>query len=426
VAAQVVAVTQAGLWATHLLGPDLVAAALMLAALAMMIATPWSATRAVAVGAIFGLAYFGKAFMLPFAALVTPVLLWLRRSMHAPGAPAVRWWRDCALVLLGLTIVAGPWIAVLSVKYGGFTFSTAGAANHANLGPHARGLDLLWNPLLEANYILEPHFGPDWSPFASLRNFGHQVFLVAFNVWKALGQIVGYVVLLAVAIVWRRACVRRGAVPPLAAIERARLRQCLLASAIYLLGYSAVDIERRYHVPMLAPLLAVAALSLLAPCLPSARWSMARTLGAAVLSMVPFAGQEIRLLWVTCDRHPQSWNVEGPRADVRALRDAGWDGAAFAASDWHRGLAVAYVSGALGAYLGRPLAPTPAERGHQLRRAGARYFVQFAPGAGEAEACLDPAWRPAPSSRRSGVQVLIDTRGVEPAANSGPEAFRGR
>ncbi len=381
----VCATLQAALWATHMLDPDLLGNLWLFASLSLVARGPIDGWRAFGAGACAGLAYLGKAFMLPFLVLFLPLALWLAGRFGTPS-PGGRWWRSMPLVALGLLLTAGPWVWVLSAHYGHFTFSTAGPANHANIGPDCWGLDPLWNPPLQANYILDPHFGPDWSPLQSWGCFVHQLRQCGFNAGRSLGHLAGWVIMVVLAL-W----VRTRSVLQLSPLRRRQLAFVLVPSCLYLSGYLLIDVERRYLLPTLAPLLCLGAMMLAGPWLATRRNA---TVWSLLLGLL-FAAQEVRVLVITATRHPQSGRLTKHEHIAAAMARAGVADLPFAASHWHTGLGIAYASGALPRYLGRPRATTSALQAEELTAAGARCYLRVIEGAAK-ELPLPAPWQQLP------------------------------
>src|SRR5437773_5721836 len=96
--------------------------------------------------------------------------------------------RSLLCTFLGFSLLAAPWVAILSAKYGRFTFSTSARLNHAVVGPSDVGR---FYPLGRGFHRPEPGRVtfwedpqvpyPDWSPFASVGNAFHQLRIVAWN-----------------------------------------------------------------------------------------------------------------------------------------------------------------------------------------------------------------------------------------------------
>lgn len=143
--------------------------------------------RAIAAGMWWGLAYLAKAVALPLAGLTTAALTLFALS----GRWELR--RELAerlgVVWLCTALVAGPWMGVLSLHYGKFTFSTTGPIAHALAGP---GEQSRYHPAMVT--LHQPDAGrvtqweePSlmayrfWSPLSSAENFRHQLEVVWWN-----------------------------------------------------------------------------------------------------------------------------------------------------------------------------------------------------------------------------------------------------
>jgi hypothetical protein len=429
------AVLQGALWANHFLNPDLLANAILFPYLILLwhprpLANSW---RPLAAGALAGLAYLAKAYMLPFLLLQLPLVLLLsrsrRRAVGANGsaettAPTTRRrlqdgtvvdaFRGLALFGLGLSLAAGFWILILSRHHGHFTLSTAGPANHANVGPDCFRLDPLWNPSLEAGFILNPHYGPDWSPLASMRNFKHQIYVVGYNTLNALGHLSGWLAMLVVAAAWRLHA--RKVTSPLASDHRRALVFLSLTLLCYVSGYALINLEARYLVPTMAPPLCLMALILVSPVLTPRLIHLsgiAPFLLAVVLTL-PFAAQDLSRAWKVAVKHPQSAPLEPYLRVAHELSQHGWLDRPFAASTWHGGLDVAYASHAIPLYLGRPKDESRTARAAELEGAGAQLYLDFVPVTSSVSIPLpESSWSlrlsvPLTSSRRVDVYVRVN------------------
>lgn len=142
-------------------------------------------TSAATAGAWWGLAYLAKAVALPLGLMVAAALAAMcgRRELWAGLALRL------GLVWVFIALIAGPWIGVLSVRYGEFTFSTTGAIAHALAGPGAGGGS---HPAMTTLYQPEPGRMTQWeepsrmayerwSPLASEENFRHQLAVMWTN-----------------------------------------------------------------------------------------------------------------------------------------------------------------------------------------------------------------------------------------------------
>ena len=191
-----VAVASVG-WSVENISPDLLQGGLVLFALASLLDSEAAPGGFWKTGLWFGVAYLAKAIALPLAlALITITCVasgWRRRDA---GFALGRWGAALAVFFL----VAGPWIAILSVKYGRPTFSTTARIAHALVGPGnsdhhhpigrtfhtpAPGRVTTWEDPSGMDY-------PYWSPFESAAAFDHQLAVVRMNagivggVWRSL------------------------------------------------------------------------------------------------------------------------------------------------------------------------------------------------------------------------------------------------
>ena len=173
-------------WSAQNISPDVLMAGLALWGLALFYEA--SKTTCWRAGIFWGLAYLAKPIALPWVLLVlgAAAVKDLRRSLPnfrrgiVPGA-----------VLL---LIVGPWITVLSLKYGHVTISTSGPIAHTLAGP--TDVDR-YHPTFVTLHQPEPGritswedptnlgYRP-WSPFASGEYLRHQVTLVAANTLKVL------------------------------------------------------------------------------------------------------------------------------------------------------------------------------------------------------------------------------------------------
>jgi len=408
------AVLEATVWSTYLLDPDLLANTLLFAYwwLLMDERLPRKPWRAIGAGACAGLAYLGKAYMLPFILVQLPITMVLlaRRASRSAESPraSLSWVAAFGTVLLGMALIAGLWVSVLSRHYGRLTFSTAGPANHANVGPACFRLDPLWHPPLEANFICDPHFGPDWSLFDSWNHFRHQFYLFFVNTRNGLGHIAGWLAMLGVSAAWWWRSQSRVPRQALGAESRWLLRWILLTALVYWSGYALVNLEARYIVPALAPLCCLAALRWFYEAIRAQsdhkplelRGPRAVLLG--FLLVIPFSVQDLWRLRDNAWKHSQSCSLRSLAPMVDALARAGKPPPPFAASDWHAGLNIAYAAHSVDSYLGCPHATDSAVRARELEAAGAQAFVSFCRSTNAPHGQALPApWRPEFSALQS-------------------------
>jgi hypothetical protein len=144
--------------------------------------------HAIAAGVWWGLAYLTKAVALPLALLTTAGLAAL--ALSGRGQLRREMARRLGLAWLCCALVAGLWMAALSLHYGKFTFSTTGPIAHALAGPgEASG----YHPAMVT--LHQPDAGRvtqweepsrmayrHWSPMASGENLRHQFAVMGQNV----------------------------------------------------------------------------------------------------------------------------------------------------------------------------------------------------------------------------------------------------
>jgi hypothetical protein len=340
------AVIQAAVWATYLLDPDLLASGLLFG----YAVTLFHPTRRKAiVGGIFGgLAYLAKAYMFPFVLVHLPISLWLRKRAVGVSEKRNDWVVIWLLYLAGMLFVSIPWIWVLSIHEHRLTFSIVGTSSHADLAPGIDKQDLLFNPGLVADYIVEPRLAPDWSPFASRRNLIHQLEIVGRNWNVTLGALPLWVLFVIGAGVWR--LVAKNLLRRAEPVERFAVWWGFTAVAIYVAGYSVVLVEPRYTVPVCAPIL----------CLVGLIWlkDLDGVPTAAVIGLVALTSvQQIQRLVQNAIVHYQTRDVRDFEPIARKLRELTPTDALIAANRFHNGLVIAYADDRVRTYLGMPRAP---------------------------------------------------------------------
>jgi hypothetical protein len=177
------------LWSVYNITPDVLLAGMVACALIPLVNGRWlkDRTNGFQTGALWAMAYLVKAIALPLTCLVVGAfaLLWWRKR-RINGRQILR---QLAFVVLGIAVVAGPWIATLSVKYRRPTFSTSGAIAHKIAGPPAveryhpafrtlhqpePGRLTAWEDPSEMAY-------PDWSALESGENARHQAKVIFRN-----------------------------------------------------------------------------------------------------------------------------------------------------------------------------------------------------------------------------------------------------
>lgn len=131
-------------------------------------------------GAFGALAFLGKSYGMPIFLLHFSIA----NVMHRLRGGRVL--RSYGAGLLAFALIASPWIAALSVKYGQLTTNTVGAYTYAVIGPdypaHPTFFEGFFAPPNDTAISAweDPSLIPvhGWSPFDSLQNLRHQVKLI--------------------------------------------------------------------------------------------------------------------------------------------------------------------------------------------------------------------------------------------------------
>lgn len=235
-----------------------------------------SPKRQLAAGIVAGLAFFAKAYVLPFfcihyAATLLCGPLGRRQEAELPVAqeapkrpPLGRLAGAFAVGLLGIALVAGPWIAALSIKYGKPTYSLAGGPNHAITGPpdvtrdHPHMCGLWPAPQGTVTVWETPENLPykNWSALENSTYFKWQLMIIGKNLWSVQRILSSYdilgaslAVLCGCPVLW---VLLRGQKD-----ERRRLIWTVGTVILYCSGYVLLVLEDRYLLPVIVPLLAI-------------------------------------------------------------------------------------------------------------------------------------------------------------------------
>lgn len=289
--------------------PDLLLAACLIAYFGVVFnrSYPSHWTSGVLCGALGGLAYLSKHYGLPFfIAHFTLVNTWyyFRRERNSSIVATT-----CAGLATCL-LIALPWSAAISARYGQFTIGTSGARTHAYAGPHSRGDTLgphgfVAPPNATATSAWEDPSSDmleSWSPFASRENLLHQARIVGSNVWN-VAVFFCYFSALAVPILV--------VIVVTAQHDRERHRLLLLTLALYVAGYLGIWVEERYMWPTAVLLILIAGVGLTQWLprmrLPRSAELMATGICAASFAFMPAtelvrqfdAGRELRDLGVS-------------------------------------------------------------------------------------------------------------------------------
>ena len=245
------------------IAPDILVSALLALYLALTLSpTVISRPRgALVCGLVAGIAFLTKAFALPFTLVhFTGVcaLLVCRDGHRAPCAPAVR---ALAWFALGLALLTGPWIGMLSWRYGHFTVATSAGYNHRLVAPgYTEGHQLIGlRPVggYPDDMSLAAKQPPSWSPFDGPQSALHQVRVIARGTrwfWRMLDDWQADGLFRIALIVGCLAAVLLG----LRSGTGQRQVWAVGTIAVYVLGHSTVNAdEDRYYWPLIPVFLAL-------------------------------------------------------------------------------------------------------------------------------------------------------------------------
>jgi len=153
-----------------------------------------------------GLAYLAKSYALPFFLVhfVLINLMHLNRAGVAPAGAASRRREvllNFAAGLAAFVLVAGPWVGVLTHKYGQLTCGTAGQRAHCLVGPEYYGDDPVFGTLIDPPSFDATSYWDDpaivklvaWRPWESEDLFYHQLWLICVNLWTMIRQVTGLI-----------------------------------------------------------------------------------------------------------------------------------------------------------------------------------------------------------------------------------------
>lgn len=249
-------------FATYVITPDLVLSAILLAYCSTVTSRAFPRRRSVQIlaGLLGGAAYLAKSYALPFFVVHFTFTV----GQHLTARLGAHPWRRVALIwatgISAFLIVSGPWIGVLSWKYGHPTISTVARVAHSVVGPPDKPRDHpLWDRRLyrvppgRITLWETPEVYPynHWSPFESMDYFTYQVKYAIKTAASIIGAVSAYDLL-------------RISLPALVLVPmimsrrewRSRRRKAvwvLGTVAIYALGFVFVFWEDRYTHSFLFP-----------------------------------------------------------------------------------------------------------------------------------------------------------------------------
>ena len=261
--------------------------------------------------------------------------------------------------------------------------------------------DPLWHPGVERDFIFEPHLAPDWSPVQDLVHVRHQIDIVIYNVLNCIGLIpiwlILFVACLAVAIL------RKINIP---AEEKWYLVWVAMTVLVYCGGYITVNLEARYIIPTVAPLLCHASLlilrtmlsgnlvengSPLSPTLPASiptqdsirqparlpQWMNRHPALVVIVGVLLMSGVDLDNLIRIARKHPQSLKLEKFKAIADPFVAAGLADSSITCNDWHLGLYVCYAANRLPNYWGSPLSRSASGLVEELEAHDVKVYLRF-------------------------------------------------
>jgi hypothetical protein len=122
-------------WSVAGIIPDLLLTGLLALGASRLLSDKWMVDPMTAFGAglVLGAAYLTKAVALPGSLLMVAGFACANVVVHRTNIRQAL--RIAAITIGGVLVLAGPWIGILSIKYGRPVFSTTGRIAHAIVGP---------------------------------------------------------------------------------------------------------------------------------------------------------------------------------------------------------------------------------------------------------------------------------------------------
>ncbi|MGQ9760601.1 MAG: hypothetical protein ACUVQH_01700 [Thermogutta sp.] len=265
-------------WTIWTITPDVVLGALLLWYFGLTAKSDVLLSRRIQIlaGTVGGLAYLAKSYAFPFFLAHYSLSVLLHFAVRRPNTRVSQASKALARGLIAFAVIAGPWIGVLSVKYGRFTFSTAAAFNHYVVGPpEVVGKDRK-DVVLRAQAVPPGRITiwetpenldfKDWSPFASFAFLKYQVkhmitnyrrIVLAIATFDGFALVPGILFLMPVI---RLAASRRGTVETASPYPAA---WSLITIVVYAGGFLPIAFEDRYIDPVLWPICCILAFGVL-------------------------------------------------------------------------------------------------------------------------------------------------------------------
>ncbi|MCG8604582.1 hypothetical protein MJD09_06215 [bacterium] len=207
--------------------------------------------RGIMCGIYAALAYYSKAFALPF--FLAHFVLWNGILYIRSRLGRKQLFRNFTYGVGAFLILTTPWITVISYKYQRVTFSTAGKFNYLAAGPESRSKG---GPYYYKGLFPPPnktavsgwedptfHEMPHWSPFASVESLKYGIKLVRNNIRLALNKFQNFSTLSGLILF---IYVLLALTPISRLLRKEKILFPLLSLAIYSAGYILIVVESRY------------------------------------------------------------------------------------------------------------------------------------------------------------------------------------
>lgn len=342
--------------------------------------------QACMIGLVAGIAYLAKPYAFYFVLLHLTLATLLRIAPDWPRARQAALRVACVYGVMAL--VALPWIACISWKYGRLTTSTAADFSFRVMGPKWHDPYLVYVGLAPppngsaVSYWEDPARlnVPRWSPLESWNNFSYFMGVIVNNVRDVVRWSVG-LSLLALPVlgfgIWQ--FLRKGRDPSIGLL--------ILTILVYPTGYCLQHIDDRYLWPI-------------------ALWIL--VLAVRLLPGVRHAGLIAFVVAASFVPYPLFRLQASPRGDKehelgRLLRDEySMRGNVASSSRWVQSLHVCFYAGVR--YYGVPATGNPAQIREELHRNGIQYLLVWPGTPGYAE--LSSGMREIDRGDLSGLQVF--------------------
>lgn len=384
--------------------------------------------RQLSCGLLGGVAFLAKAYALPFVfvhfALILLLRSWLdpadKSDAAEQGTSSPRFralLKAWGVGMIGLALVAAPWIGVISFKDGGLTITSAGRGTHARKmhvrwAPDARRWppeDRLRAPMPGHSFSWEtPHaYASDPGPPGQSAPFlANQVQVIRAGVRKA-GWVISRLDRLSLSFYLVLA------LPLLAFFLRSRrddLFRCLWllgTVGFYCSGYALILVKERFMVPVLLPPICILCFhfaSVLAARASAWRKPVGIAVACVTAAVVALSFGHMAVKQIEWNRTMSGHTIRH-RSIARQILANGLTGP-MASTDYWDGLYIAYHFG--GTYLGTPAtgdlaeceADVLAECEAELDAHGVRVFLVWSNSPLRAVFAKSPSWR----------RIITDTR----------------